>query len=75
MDLQIVIPPRYSDLFQDQDVITIGELFDTIEELDYEIDKEKEKHDDYRQYVEDNYRFVGQAEQVGISDRDFIEVE
>lgn len=32
----------------------------------------KEKFEDYKQDVEDNYRPIPVAEQVGISDRDFI---
>ena len=73
MDLRIVIPPRYKDLFQDNDTMTIEELFVTIEDLNSEIDKLQEEYDKYKENVNDNYRFVGMSEQVGIDNSDFLE--
>lgn len=43
-----------------------------IDDLFVELEKEREKNADLRQDIEDNYRPISIAEQVGISDRDFV---
>ena len=73
MDLRIVIPELYRSLFADSDTITIGELFNTIDELNSELDHLQEEYDDYKDYVKDNYRELSQAELIGYNERDFFE--
>lgn len=57
--------------FSDQ-ILTIEELLNLCEELQYEIDRLEEKVEDLEQDIEDNYRPISKAEQYGISDSDFI---
>ncbi len=73
MDLRIVIPEKYKSLFEDEDTITMEELFNTIDKLNSEIDSLQEKYDDYKEYVKDNYKELSQAELIGYNERDFYE--
>lgn len=73
MDLRIVIPEKYKSLFEDQDTITIEEIFTVIDELNSEIDHLKEQHEDFEEDVRDNYKPVSYAEQIGYNERDFFE--
>lgn len=43
-----------------------------IENLLYELEVQKEKYDDLKEDLRDNYRPIPYAEQVGVSDMDFI---
>lgn len=61
-----------SKYFKNEDIISIGDLIGVIEELDSEVQSLEEELEDLKQDVEDNYRHIPVAEQVGISDRDFI---
>lgn len=61
-----------SKYFKNQDLISISDLIGVIEDLDGEIETLNETIDDLKQDIEDNYRPIPYAEQVGISDRDFI---
>lgn len=55
------------------DFVSIETLLATIEDLDDEIEHWKEKYEDLEEDLRDNYRPIPYAEQVGVSDRDFIE--
>ena len=57
----------------DTDFVSIETLLATIEDLDDEIEHWKEKYEDLEEDLRDNYRPIPYAEQVGVSDRDFIE--
>lgn len=52
--------------------IETDNLISIIEDLIYEIDRLEEKIEDIKQDIRDNYRPIPYAEQVGISDRDFL---
>lgn len=58
--------------FEKQDFASITELLEKIEELRDEVNHVKEEYEDYKKYVEDNYRHETVAEQLDISDKDFI---
>lgn len=73
MDLRIVIPEKYKSLFEDQDTITIEEIFTVIDELNSEIDRLKEQQEDLEADVRDNYKPIPMSEHLGIDDRDFYE--
>lgn len=47
-------------------------MLSIIDDLIYEIDILQEKIEDMEQDIKDNYRPIPVAEQVGVSDRDFI---
>lgn len=47
-------------------------LISIIEDLIYEIDRLQEELEDIEQDIKDNYKPIPEAEQVGISVRDFI---
>lgn len=58
--------------FPNQDMASIEELLDKISDLRDELDEMKEKYEKLKQDVEANYERVSVAEQLGISDSDFI---
>ena len=57
----------------DRDFVSIDQLIGCIEDLDDEIENWKEKYEELENDIKDNYRPISYAEQVGVSDRDFIE--
>jgi cell division protein FtsL len=44
--------------FKDKQFYSIDELIGIIEDLDSEIERTKEEFEDYKQYVNDNYKFI-----------------
>lgn len=56
----------------DTDYVSIEQLLATIEDLDGEVENWKEKYQDLEEDLRENYRPIPYAEQVGVSDRDFI---
>lgn len=54
------------------DFVPSESLMIIIEDLYVELEKERKKNADLRQDIKDNYRPISIAEQVGISDRDFV---
>lgn len=50
--------------FKDKDFYSIDELLSIIEDLDDELEITKEKFEDYKQYVESNYKELSYSEQV-----------
>ena len=56
----------------DKDWVSIEELLATIEDLDSEIENWKEKYEDLEEYLRENYKPITYAEQVCVSDKDFI---
>lgn len=60
-----------SKYFKKQDLISVSDLIDCIEDLDSEVEHLKEQLEDERQDKQDNYRPIPIAEQVGISNKDF----
>lgn len=47
-------------------------LISIVDDLTYEIDRLQEEIEDMEQDIQDNYKPIPVAEQVGISDKDFI---
>lgn len=60
------------ETFKNQDFASIEELIEKIEDLLDELGETKEKYEDLKRDVEDNYERVPVAKQLGISDSDFI---
>lgn len=58
--------------FPNKDFISLEELLGDYEELMFEVEQLEEKIEDMVQDIQDNYRRIPTAEQVDISDRDFI---
>lgn len=54
------------------DFVSIETLLATIEDLDGEVENWKEKYEDLEEDLRENYKPIPYAEQVGVSDRDFI---
>ena len=54
------------------DFVPSDSLMIMIEDLYIELEKEREKNADLKQDIEDNYRPISIAEQIGYRDRDFI---
>ena len=55
-----------------KDLISIDELLGLTENLISEVEHLQEEYKDLEQDLEDNYRPIPYAEQVGVSDRDFF---
>lgn len=49
-------------------------LIDLYSDLYSEYERLQEEFDDFKQNVEDNYKPISMSEQVGVSDKDFVEV-
>lgn len=60
------------EIFNNKDLVTIGEMLTKIEDLNEELEDTQEKFEDFKRDVEDNYRRLEVSEQLDISDRDFI---
>lgn len=63
---------RWFDAENIDGYIEIETLINIIEDLICEVDRLQEEIEDIEQDKQDNYRPIPVAEQVGISDRDFI---
>lgn len=60
------------NLFDGKDLVSIEEMIELIDELQYDKDYIAEEFEDYKNYVAENYKPIPYSEQVGISDKDFI---
>lgn len=69
--MEIVMKGYNLDHFKEKDVYTWEEILGIIEDIEGELHSLQEEYDDFKQNVEDNYKPISYAEQVGISDRDF----
>lgn len=69
--MEIVMKGYNLDHFKEKDVYTWEEILGIIEDIESELHSLQEEYDDFKQNVEDNYKPISYAEQVGISDRDF----
>ena len=61
------------EYFYGKDIISIEDVIGALEDLDSEYKMLEEKYEDFKRDVEDNYRQLSVAEQVGIDDRDFYD--
>lgn len=60
------------EIFDNKDLVTIEEMLTKIEDLLDELEDVKEEYEDFKRDVEDNYKRLEVAEQLDISDRDFL---
>ena len=51
--------------FKNQELVSIEELFALIEDIDEFKDKLQSEFDEYKEYVNDNYKFMPTEEQIG----------
>ena len=58
--------------FDDKDMVNIDEVLTKVGDLLDELEAIKEEYEDFKQDVADNYKYIPLAEQLDISDRDFI---
>jgi hypothetical protein len=70
--MEIVMKGCSLEHFQEKDIYSWNEILEIIENMESELHSLQEEYDDFKQNVEDNYKPISYAEQVGISDRDFI---
>ena len=56
----------------DTDIVEVGKLVDSLENLFIEYKELEEEFEDYKQEVSDNYEPIPVGRQVDVSDRDFI---
>ena len=62
-----------SNHFKNKDMVSVEDILTRLEELIDDIEHLQDEFDDYKQYVEDNYKPLSQAEQIGYNPRDFYE--
>lgn len=70
-DIQIQLDDVWKEKLK-QKTMSWNDLLEIIEEKEVDILELKEEMSRLRQDIEDNYKPISIAEQVGISDRDFI---
>ena len=63
---------RWFDAENIDGYIDSSSLFDMVEDLLLEVERLNEEIEDMKQDIEENYKPIPYAEQVGISDRDFL---
>ena len=60
------------EAFDFEDAVSIGDLLGKIENLLDDLKEVKQEFEEFKSDVADNYKYIPLAEQVDISDRDFI---
>lgn len=60
------------EAFDFEDAVSIGDLLGKIEDLLDDLKEVKQEFEEFKSDVADNYKYIPLAEQVDISDRDFI---
>ncbi len=60
------------EAFDFEDAVSIGDLLGKIENLLDDLKEVKQQFEEFKSDVADNYKYIPLAEQVDISDRDFI---
>lgn len=60
------------EAFDNKDMVTVEDVLTKVEDLLDELNRVKEEYEDFKRDVEDNYKYIPLAEQLDISDRDFI---
>lgn len=58
-------------IFEEREFISIEELIEKIEEINFEKNEIEKEYENYKDYVRDNYRQISNFEQSGMSERDF----
>jgi hypothetical protein len=71
-DVLVKIKDTTLGRYLEKDLISINELLDALDQAIWEKDELKAEFEEFKQEVEDNYRPVSYAEQVGYNVRDFI---
>ena len=56
---------RERKYFEGQDLFSVAELIGIIEDLDGELQELQEEYSNYKQYVNDNFKFTEVKEQIG----------
>lgn len=56
----------------DTDIVEVGKLVESLENLFIEYKELEEEFEDYKQNISDNYERIPVGRQVDVSDRDFI---
>lgn len=52
--------------------MSLEEALNKINELEHELESLKEEYEDYKNQVEENYKPISVAEQVGYNEKDYI---
>lgn len=60
------------DSFQTKDLYTWDEIIEVIEKLESELHEKEEKLEELERDLQDNWKPISHAEQIGISNKDFI---
>lgn len=62
-----------SNHFKNKEMVSVEEVLAELEEVIDELEEVKEKFKDYQREVEDNYKPLSYAEQVGFNERDYYD--
>ena len=54
-----------------EELVSVDDLIRVIEDLDNEIENVKEKYEDFKQMVNDNYKPISASSMYGVSENDF----
>ena len=62
-----------SNHFKNKDMVSIEDILTELEEVIDDMEALQEEFDEYKRDVEDNYKPISYAEQIGYNERDFYE--
>lgn len=62
-----------SNYFKNKDLVSVEDILTEFEQVIDDKEALQEKFDDFKRDVEDNYKPISYAEQVGFNERDFYE--
>ena len=55
--------------FNKKSLVSVEELIGTIEDLDSDLERTEEQFEDYKRFVNDNYKFIDTREAIGYDER------
>lgn len=70
--MEILMKGYNLDHFKEKDIYTWEEIVGIIEDMEADLYSLQEEYDDFKQQVEDNFKPISVAEQVGFNEKDFI---
>lgn len=56
------------EYFRDKDIVSIDDLIATLDDVDWKLKDLQDDFENFKEEVNDNYKFVGQAEQIGYNE-------
>lgn len=55
--------------FKNKSLVSVEEIINVIEDLDDDLERVEEQFEDYKKFVNDNYKFIDTREAIGYDER------